>query len=101
MTHSQAHPLAGKTVTLNDSVVEDFMQHQVVSGAEYRIEDWWDRMTGGSWMNDDGNPAALQYGMRSLGGLPMDDEVVYGKIGNLGHIVHVSELGMGKENDKS
>jgi hypothetical protein len=26
-------------------------------------------------------------------GLPFDDEVVYGKLGGFGHLVHVSELG--------
>ena len=26
-------------------------------------------------------------------GLPVDDEVVYGKVGPFGHLLHVSELG--------
>lgn len=80
MKHSEPHPLAGQTI-------------QTTDGDEYRVEDWWDRVSGGSWMNATGNPAALAYAMRNaLVGLPVDDEVVYGKVGNLGHIAHISEL---------
>jgi hypothetical protein len=64
----------------------------------YRLEDWWDKITGKSWGDCDGNPACLLYALRT-GMLPLDnaahsldDEVVYGKIGNVGHLVHVSEL---------
>lgn len=77
--HTESHPLAGKTVK--------------ALGEEYRLEDWWDVLTGGSWMNADGNPAAMNYAVRSaVAGLPLDDEVVYGKVGAFGHLVHVSEL---------
>lgn len=80
MMHNESHPLAGQTVRLT-------------SGEEYRLEDWWDTLTGGSWMFADGNPAALNYAMRSAAAnLPLDNEVVYGKIGAFGHLVHVSEL---------
>jgi hypothetical protein len=65
-----------------------------LDGDEIRVEDYWDRVAGKSWMISDGNPAALKYGMRAgFNGLPLDDEVVYGKIGAFGHLVHVSELG--------
>lgn len=96
--HKDSHALAGKTVKIKEGVT-DPVQGQVVGGAEYRIEDWWDKLTGGSWMMAEGNPAALQYAMRSSlsqPSLPIDDEVVYGKIKagafELGHLVHVSEL---------
>ena len=90
--HSTAHPLAGKTVAIRDGVT-DPAQQAVVGGAEYRIEDWWDRVAGKSWGLCQGNPACLQYAMRGVANdLPLDDEVVYGKIGALGHLVHVSEL---------
>jgi hypothetical protein len=92
MMHNTKHPLAGKTVALVGSI--DPVQGQVVDGAEFRVEDYWDAVSGKSWMFSDGNPAALQYAMRSgMSGLPIDDEVVYGKIGYFGHLVHVSELG--------
>lgn len=90
--HNESHPLAGKTVKLNATAV-DPVQGQVVEGAEYFIEDWWDKITGGSWMSADGNFAAMHYAMRDPLNTPFDDEVVYGKIGSLGHIVHVSKLG--------
>ena len=83
--HKESHPLAGKTVKIKTGQL---------AGAEYRIEDWWDLLTGGSWGDAQGNPAAMKYAFRSaVTDLPMDDEVVYGKIGCLGHLVHVNELG--------
>ncbi|PQM51799.1 hypothetical protein C5U48_12790 [Mycolicibacter virginiensis] len=60
---------------------------------EYHVEDWWDRLAGGSWMFADGNPAAMAYAVRSaFKGLPIDNEVLYGKVGALGYLVHVSEI---------
>lgn len=84
--HAESHALAGQTVQAS-------LKGGTVS-IEFRVEDWWDRMTGGSWMSATGNPAALMYAMRSASVLPLDDEVVYGKdlSTGLGHIVHVSEL---------
>lgn len=91
--HLEAHPLAGQTVTLNEKT-QDPIRGIVVAGTPFVIEDWWDRNGQGSWMFAEGNPAAIQYALRSgLSGLPLSDEVVYGKIGSFGHIVHVSELG--------
>lgn len=91
--HDTAHPLAGKKVKIK------FVEpgHFQLEGLEheYTIEDWWDKITGGSWMWAEGNPAAIIYGMRAglaFGKIPTDDEVVYGKINGLGHLVHVSEI---------
>lgn len=84
--HPQPHPLAGQTVTL---VTGAF------AGTEYWIEDWWDRVAGRSWMDCDGNPAALDYAFRSVSAdhdPPFSNDVVYGKIGGLGKIVHVRHL---------
>lgn len=82
MMHPDASPLAGSTI-------------QVLSGPQagqdFRVEDWWDRIAGRSWMVCDGNPACLLYAMSSCGD-PIDDEVLYGKIGSLGHLVHVTRL---------
>lgn len=90
--HTESHPLAGKTVKIVFQA-----PHFQLEGLEheYTIEDWWDKLTGKSWMVSDGNPAAVVYAMRTgLSGknFPLDNEVVYGKIGSLGHLVHVSEL---------
>jgi hypothetical protein len=85
MKHSDPHPLAGKTVKI---AVGAF------AGSDYRLEDWWDHLTGKSWMYSDGNPAAMEYAIRSgLEALPLDDDVVYGKIGAYGQLIHVSQLG--------
>jgi hypothetical protein len=90
--HEDPHPLAGKTVMISAGS-EDPAQGAVVGGAEYKIEDWADRVLGRSWGEANGNPACLHYAMRAAAnGLPPDDEVLYGKIGYLGHLVHVSEI---------
>jgi hypothetical protein len=90
--HDAPHPQAGETVTLGDGCAAG-SPGDPAPGVEFVVEDWWDRLTGSSWGVAQGNPAALKYAMRAgLGGLPVDDEVVYGKIRGLGHIVHVSEL---------
>lgn len=87
--HSTAHPLAGETVA-----VKLTGHPQIGEGPhEYKLLDWWDKLTGGSWMFADGNPAALIYAMRSgMNEMPLDNEVVYGHIGGFGHIVHVTEI---------
>jgi hypothetical protein len=77
---------AGKTVKIRDDVAQ-------FGGREYRVEDWWVNVYGGSWKYADGNPAAMQYGLRAgLALLPADDEVLYGKVDGLGALVHISEI---------
>ncbi|BAH32997.1 hypothetical protein [Rhodococcus erythropolis] len=83
MIHTEPHPLAGQTVEIK-------IEGETL---EYRLEDWWDRVHGSSWMFADGNPAALKYAMRAgFAGLPVDDEVVYAKVDIFGHLIHASEI---------
>ena len=60
-------------------------------------------MTGGlSWMDSNGNPAAMMYAIRTGSqdfNVPIDNEVVYRKIGLLGYLFHVSELILPKEGE--
>jgi len=64
-----------------------------LSGAEYRVEDYWINVSGSSWMWAKGNPACIIYAMRSgFGKLPIDDRVLYGKVGMFGHLIHESEI---------
>lgn len=84
--HKEKHPKSGQTVKISAG---DF------AGQEYRLEDWWDRIAGKSWMFCAGNPVCLDYAMRSGFSdppLPTDNEVVYGKIGGLGKLIHVSQI---------
>jgi len=82
------HPLAGSTVKLKCKPDPDGL-----NGQDYRVEDWWINVAEKSWMNCDGNPACLKYAVRSsFAGIPTDDEVLYGKVGGLGHLVHTSEI---------
>lgn len=90
MIHKDPHELAGQAVKIVEGVSE-------IGGQDFRIEDWWDRVAGKSWMFCDGNPACLDYAMRT--GMqdrqvPLDNEVVYGKVGLSGKLVHVSELAL-------
>ena len=81
MIHDQPSPLANTLVRI---------PRGPLAGSEIQIEDWWDRITGKSWMECDGNPACLQYAFTSRA--PINNEVLYGKIGGLGHLVHVIDL---------
>lgn len=87
MAHSEASPLAGKTVAIKASVAR-------AGGLEFRVEDWWDRVSGKSWKVSlaEGNPACCAYAARPTPDVPHDDEVLYGKIGPFGHLIHVSEI---------
>ncbi|MGH3985918.1 MAG: hypothetical protein ACRDTZ_01190 [Pseudonocardiaceae bacterium] len=91
--HQKPHPLAGQTAVLPDGV-GDPVRNMVIAAEEFRVEDYGDRVTGGRWGDAAGNYAAMQYAMRI--GLLCDqippDNVVYGKIGAFGHLVHVTEL---------
>lgn len=92
--HKEPSPLSGKTVRIK----KDAKHPQVdnFGGSEFRVEDWWDRVYGSSWREADGNPAAMIYAYRlGLYGFPNilpDDEVLYGKIGSYGHLVHIKEV---------
>lgn len=85
--HNAPFEGAGKTFQLKSDTPG-------LDGVLFRCEDYWDRVSGGSWQMAQGNPAAMKYAIRAgLTGLPTDDDVVYGKIGSFGELVHVSELG--------
>lgn len=92
MIHEQSSPLRGKRVLIKDTCGQ-------YGGEEFHVEDWWDRVSGSSWKSTTANPACISYLMRLAGnsGIPIDDEVLYGKIGAFGHLIHISEL----ENDNS
>lgn len=85
--HQEQHPLAGKWVRI---------ARGDLAGQIIHIEDWWDRVSGGSWQAADGNPACMKYAVRTgvqREPTPFDDEVIYGHIGPFGELVHVCELG--------
>jgi hypothetical protein len=82
--------LKGKTVKVKFKCLP-----MTFSGETLKIEDTWANVYGKPWKQVYGNPAVLMYGMRvSMGGLPTDDNVYYGKdAGGLGHLIHESEIG--------
>lgn len=91
MKHLNKSEYAGKTVVLKDSAKHP--QFPDFGGSEFHVEDWWDRVYGKSWMDATGNPAATVYAIRGgFNRLPIDNQVLYGKIGMLGCLVHISEI---------
>lgn len=87
--HPERHPLAGRVVHATVRRIDGD------STTQLRVEDWWDRVSGGSWLTAEGNPAAMQYAFRAgFAGIAPDDEVVYCHdlgIGR-GHLLHDSEI---------
>jgi len=93
MIHTNQSELAGKTVKIKQDVKH--FQQPDFGGSDYRVEDWWDRIAGKSWRDCNGNLACIVYGIRAgmaYPSIPSDDEVLYGKVGVLGHLVHISEI---------
>lgn len=87
--HSTPHPGQHKTFKV-------FSKDPDMVGMTIRIDDWWDRMTGGEfWLTPVTLPAASVYmHHRRIADLPMDEEIVYGwDSESRGFAVHVSELG--------
>lgn len=55
---------AGETVKIKNGVGKG-LQVGDMSGMDFTIEDWCENVLGCSWMNANGNPAALEYAMRT------------------------------------
>lgn len=81
----ERHRLAGCTVRIKSGKYKDRL---------FEIEDWQENVMGQSWMNMIGNACALAYAIRAAeDDLPIDNNVLYGKIGFLGFMIHESEIG--------
>lgn len=89
---STTHPLAGQTVTITPAAA--VFGHADTTPFGLRIEDWNDRSFGRSWMDMERHPASLAYALRAtLGHLPLDNEVVYGKDDfGRSHLIHTNEI---------
>lgn len=87
-------PLAGCEVKTRPDAGMNPLTGGNLGGQVFRVEDWWENVYGRSWMAANGNPAAMIYGIRigMKGTVPLDNEVLYGKIGGMGYLFHVSEL---------
>ena len=95
--HTEPHPQARETVSLKKPISHPMGD----SVTEITIQDWWDKLTGGSWQTADGNPAYIVYAIRTGSSStppPIDDEVVYGHDPHgFGVLVHVSEIEASKK----
>lgn len=93
-THHDRHELAGCTVVVKTRIPLFGTWNNSDAAVPFLVEDWWDRVSGGSWMTATGNLACRHYAARGgIVALPIDDEVVYGHTADgLGHLVHVTEI---------
>lgn len=85
---------SGKTLRVKQGAGISF-NGELLDEKEFVAEDYWINITGKSWMVSNGNPACIEYALRTgLNELnvPIDDNVVYGKIGYFGHLFHECEL---------
>lgn len=88
---------AGETVKIKSGTGKS-MSGEDMSGEFFVIEDWCENVLGCSWMDANGNPAAMEYAVRSAfngsnNHVPMfSDDVLYGKVRSLGHLFHINEL---------
>jgi len=85
--HPTPHPLARQIIEL-------------VDGRSFQVDDWWDRVmqTSTSWYLSDvrRNFALAAFALeQAKTNLPMDDDIVYGKIGDFGVIIHVRQFARG------
>lgn len=115
--HRESHPQAGEVVEVR---LRQPIPVGVDAGAEafekFRIEDWWDVVTGTVWRDVSGalgaSGVARGYAFRVgssvkpspnppdgerewwVHDIPADDEVVYGhnQANGIGHLIHVSEI---------
>jgi hypothetical protein len=94
MTHKEKHPRAGETVKVQFTGGHPQIPGSATTPVDITIEDWWDKLTGKSWMFSGGNPACIVYAIRGgVNQLPTDDDVFYGKSEQgFGHLVHSSEV---------
>lgn len=101
MAHATPHPLAGQTVYLRVNQ-GDPLYNAAVTGAQFIVNDWWDRVSGRGWKADQLNLPQMRttthYAIRVVYNfLPVDDEVVSGDVvtaeGNITMLIHNSEIG--------
>lgn len=91
--HREISPLANRKMTLEIDVSHPRVKD--LGGTEILIEDWWDRISGKSWMYESGNRDCLYYAMRvGYNRLPIDDEVLCGTVNEVEYLVHISEIVM-------
>jgi hypothetical protein len=91
--HDIPSELTGTTVKIKSHVTH--FQFPNFGGEDFIVEDWADRVFGRSWMDMDGNPACLVYairGSRQDPAIPIDNNVLYGKVNGIGCLLHVNEL---------
>ena len=90
--HYLPSPFAGITVHIKKSIVDPDVAG--FGGSKFQVIDWWDRVDGKSWMICHDNPECTAYNMRigTSKNVPIDDEVLYGRVGVSTHLVHMREI---------
>lgn len=86
----------GKLVKIKDWVLDED-NGQRLAGKDFLVEGYWKDLNNGiSWQDTSlSNFAIKLYALRLLkykGKIPSDDNVIYGKVGMFGHLLHESEI---------
>lgn len=90
MSHEYKNELSGKTVQVKFKHPHPQLNTRT---AEFVVEDWWDRISDTGWQETYGSPVVVIYAeRRKFDDLPLDEEVIYGKVGYFGYLVHASEI---------
>jgi hypothetical protein len=95
--HDMESPLAGSVVRLSymsrTVFNETFEEDIVLSGRDFSVVDWWDRVgVGGSWKEREDQLSRAYLLRKSTTTLPDDDNVLYGRVDNKEVLVHVNEV---------
>ena len=91
MIHKDKFKFAGKKVKIKEKAKH--FHNQNFGGSEFEIKDWYDRVSGDSWKSKN-SAACYACAIRIMKQevKEKDDEVLYGKIDNVGCLVHISEI---------
>lgn len=89
----KAYEHAGKKLRIKKGAGKS-VTGELLDGKEFVAEDYWINISGKTLWLCDGNPACLEYAIRTCDyrHIPIDDKVIYGKVGGYGHLFHESEL---------
>ena len=90
----ERYKYAGKKLIIAQGAGRAF-NGEILDGKEFIAEDYWMNVSGKSWKCIEGNPAVVEYICRAMANKtppPMDDYVIYGKVGLYGHLFHENEL---------
>ena len=91
MIHEYCSAFAGCRMKIKPEIKNPHQDN--FAGSILTIDDYWDRISGASWMDNLNNKYVKIYAQRVKDSeLPEDNEVLYGEIGLIGYLIHITEI---------